>query len=114
MSREVRFVMSVLVCIMLSAAVVLAGCSSTPAPVSESAGSGQGAAEQPASEGADAADPGATLVDQKCSMCHTLDRVRSAQYDKAGWTATVERMQKNGLVVTDEEKTAIIEYLSNE
>lgn len=78
-------------------------------------GCAQPAAEPPAPapvDGSTDASPGQALVEQKCTMCHTLDRVDSAKYDNAGWTATVERMVQNGLVVSADEKSAIIEYLS--
>lgn len=55
---------------------------------------------------------GAQLVQQKCTRCHSIDRVQTAQKDRAGWTATVERMVTHGLQVTDAEKAAIIDYLA--
>ena len=56
--------------------------------------------------------PGAAFVEQRCSMCHTLERVYAASYDKAGWTETVDRMVRNGLVLAGDEKQAIIDYLA--
>lgn len=61
----------------------------------------------------DSADPAKSLVDSKCSMCHSLDRVYSAEKTAAQWEATIDRMKSNGLVVTDEEYAQILEYLSN-
>jgi len=88
----------VLAFVLATAFVMLAntgcGASSTAAPV-------------------DTADPGGRLVATKCVMCHSLNRVESATYDKAGWLDTVSRMQRNGLVVTAEEKAAIIDYLAS-
>jgi len=63
--------------------------------------------------GRDTADPARSLVDSKCSMCHTLDRVYTASKTQAEWETTVTRMKSNGLVVTDEEYTTIIEFLGN-
>jgi len=61
---------------------------------------------------ADEPDPVLALVETKCSMCHTLDRVWEADYDQAGWEDTVDRMKQNGLVVTDEEYEQIVDYLA--
>lgn len=56
--------------------------------------------------------PGEVLVAEKCRTCHTLERVRLVSYDQKVWTATVDRMRSNGLVVNDTEATAIVEYLA--
>lgn len=95
-----------------------------------SCGSGEDASKVPpvtggsgGSEASPGVDPGPTpaapdtpkaLVDRKCSMCHPVDRVYAAQYDRAGWESTVERMKRNGLVVTDEEYDVIIDFLAQE
>lgn len=96
--------------------VALAGC----APAAEGPEAAEPpAAEQPTEEppagGTDAGGStaqGEALVQSKCSMCHTLDRVNSVKYDEAKWTETVERMVTNGAVLTAEEKTEIIAYLT--
>jgi len=83
-------------CAALVAVTVLAGCS-----FGANADGPSGAPGSPEA-----------LVSTKCTLCHSLDRVNGAIYDEAQWTRTVERMQQNGLVVTEEEKTAIITYLA--
>ncbi|MCL4553638.1 MAG: hypothetical protein M1565_00610 [Actinobacteria bacterium] len=45
-------------------------------------------------------------------MCHSLDRVYEADFDRAGWQETMERMQSLGLVVTDEEFQVILDFLA--
>jgi len=47
-------------------------------------------------------------------MCHTTDRVWSADYDRDGWVETIDRMKVQGLVVTDEEYDQILDYLANQ
>lgn len=92
----------------LMSLVLMTGCGSAePQGSTEPQG---GEATAPTEE----ASPGAALVEQKCSMCHNTDRVFSADYDQAKWTETVERMEKNGLVVTAEEKQQIINYLAEQ
>lgn len=73
--------------------------------------SSDGAVESP--EQREATDPAKAVVDSKCSLCHSLDRVYAADYTMSEWETTVARMKANGLVVTDEEYSTIIEYLSN-
>jgi hypothetical protein len=54
---------------------------------------------------------GATLVDERCTTCHTADRIMQADKDETGWTATVDRMIGYGAQLNDEERTALIDYL---
>ena len=57
-------------------------------------------------------DPGAVLVQRRCSVCHTLERVVSAKKDEAGWNATVDKMRVKGAVVSEAEQKQIVAYLS--
>jgi len=65
-----------------------------------------------ASSGGGSLADGQTLMETKCTMCHSLDRINGAIYDAKEWEATISRMQVNGLVVTVEEKQAIVAYLA--
>ena len=52
------------------------------------------------------------LFESKCSVCHPVSRPLGKNKDRAGWTATVTRMQKgNGCPITDAEARRIIDYL---
>jgi len=110
-------VLILVVLIVFSVAIGLAACTSdTPAETP--------AAEQPTESGSDNADDGAgtatdestdptlALIESKCSLCHTVERVWAVDYDKATWAATIDRMKANGLVITDDEYTQIVDYLS--
>lgn len=55
---------------------------------------------------------GESIVDAKCTQCHDLTRVQTAKKDRSGWEDTVARMESNGLQVTPEEKSAVIDYLA--
>lgn len=55
---------------------------------------------------------GQALVEARCTVCHSLDRVNDARLDRSGWDATVGRMIRNGAKITDQEKSAIVDYLS--
>lgn len=91
----------------------LVGCAET-----EDTGSTEPASEsaEPAPEESVPAeaegDPDRALVETKCSLCHTTDRVWSADYDQPTWEATLDRMKTNGMVITDEEYEQIVAYLS--
>lgn len=82
-------------------ALSLSGCAS-----SGSAGTGLPPSSDPA------LDAGRTLAESKCTRCHTLDRIKSANHDAAAWEATVARMRGNGAVLTDAEAESIVSYLS--
>lgn len=59
-------------------------------------------------------DAAASLMQQKCSKCHTLDRVVGANKDAKGWAATLARMQSlpsSGL--TDSDIRTILAYLTS-
>jgi cytochrome c5 len=64
------------------------------------------------SGGAPSTVPGATLVNERCTLCHSLDRIQTAHKTEAEWTTTVSRMVQNGARLTAAEKSAVIQYLS--
>lgn len=65
--------------------------------------------------GCSAGTDGALLVKSKCGSCHAIDWVTDASADtRADWAGTVDRMETKGLVVTDDERTTILEYLNAE
>ncbi len=107
------------VVVLLSLALVLviglAACSSsdtgtTAEPAATGTGGDAGATDQPAAE----EDPAVALIETKCSMCHSTDRVWSADKTREEWVVSVDRMKTNGLVVTDDEYTQIIDYLAGQ
>lgn len=102
--------------LLVFALVVLPGCAGQ-GPADQGGGTtGNGAtppgpAEEPQAPPA-GTEEGQRLVETKCAGCHTLDRVEQADKSGEQWVATVDRMVDNGLVLTDEEKQAIVAYLS--
>lgn len=66
---------------------------------------------------ADAAgtDAGKTLLEQKCVLCHPLDRVATkgaTNPSESDWKALVDRMKNKGCPVTDQEVQEIVSYLT--
>ncbi|MCZ7543762.1 MAG: ABC transporter substrate-binding protein [Anaerolineae bacterium] len=56
---------------------------------------------------------GEALVAERCTVCHTIDRIEAAEKDEAGWTETVDLMIGNGAELNDAERAAVIDYLAN-
>jgi cytochrome c5 len=111
LDRIIPIMLAIVVVLVLSVGII--GCSgetadengtSTPAPQPVPPDDDDGAQSDPAKD----------LVDTKCSLCHTLDRVYSAQMSRDEWIVTIDRMKQNGLVVTDGEYDTIVDFLAAE
>jgi mono/diheme cytochrome c family protein len=72
---------------------LMSGCAATPANT------------------ATATDP-AALLRERCVKCHTVDRIKNAQHDQAGWEATIARMRGRGAQVDDVEAAAVAKFLA--
>jgi mono/diheme cytochrome c family protein len=55
---------------------------------------------------------GQTLMQDRCSVCHSLDRLTSAHKTAAEWTTTVERMVSHGAQLNSQEQQTLIDYLA--
>lgn len=118
MSRSLpRFI--VFVALVACAASLVVGCGGqqgtqqeAPAPAPETATPPEeGAAPQDG--GPASATAGSALVDEYCTRCHDRGRVDAASYDREGWQQTVQRMKTNGLEISPDDETAIIDYLAS-
>jgi mono/diheme cytochrome c family protein len=91
----------------------LAGCSKQEPPKTEAPP--PAAAPAPATPAqADVAGPKA-LFEQKCSVCHAIDRATSRQESKEGWAELVKKMQsKQPGSISDEEAARIVDFLASE
>ena len=56
---------------------------------------------------------GKALTEERCTKCHTLERVEAAKKTLEEWKANVERMVGNGAELNEAEQKVAIEYLSN-
>jgi cytochrome c5 len=63
------------------------------------------AAETPALDGA-------TLLDTRCSSCHSADRAKQAKKTPEQWDQTVTRMIGQGAQLTEAEKRVLVDYLA--
>ena len=91
-----------LVISLLLLAVLVAGvaCAEEPAPEPE-----------PTPGEATGLDGGA-LLQEKCTVCHDLERVTAEDNDAVGWAAVIDEMIAKGAQVSEDEAAAIAEYLS--
>jgi len=55
---------------------------------------------------------GKDVVERICNSCHGSDQITSHRMSKKEWADTVDRMQDNGANPTDDEVTAILDYLA--
>ncbi|MBI5499899.1 MAG: hypothetical protein HY907_06625 [Deltaproteobacteria bacterium] len=83
-------------------------------PAEAASGSPPDAAE-PAAEAAPAAPAidAAALVRSRCTRCHTASRIdRARGRDRDWWDRTVRSMVRKGARLNDEERAALLDYLS--
>ncbi|WP_303722070.1 hypothetical protein [Malonomonas rubra] len=59
-----------------------------------------------------ATEDGATILEARCSVCHSSERAKSKQKTPEQWEATVSRMMAKGAQLTQEEKQILLDYLS--
>jgi ABC-type Fe3+-hydroxamate transport system substrate-binding protein len=55
---------------------------------------------------------GETLLKDRCTQCHPLDRVYNKAYTREEWTEVIEDMIDKGAKLNDEEKEILIEDLT--
>ena len=104
-------VRSVVLCVLSLLVLSLAiGCSKQEAPKPAA----PAAAPVTAAPTAPAAD-GKTLFDQKCSVCHPLDRATARKEMKEKWATIVKEMQgKKADWISDADAAKIVDYLAAE
>jgi competence protein ComEA len=59
-----------------------------------------------------ACDRGRELVEQVCTYCHNLNRLRDKELSREEWRGLIKGMISEGAPVTDEEFSIILEYLT--
>jgi hypothetical protein len=69
-------------------------------------------ASKPSGSSSSGTSAGQTLLQDRCSVCHSLDRVTSAHKTNAEWTTTVDRMVNHGAQLNLQEQQTLIDYLT--
>jgi hypothetical protein len=59
-----------------------------------------------------AKDRGRELVEDVCTYCHNLDRLRGQELSREEWRGLTKGMISEGAPVTDEELSMILDYLA--
>jgi len=84
--------------LILSVCLFLAACGSNATPTTAS------------SSGATSA--GQTLMEQRCTVCHSVSRITSAHHTAAEWKTTVDRMINKGAQLSSSEEQTLLDYLA--
>ena len=58
------------------------------------------------------AQDGATLLEARCSTCHSADRAKQVTKTRDGWEQTVTSMINRGAQLTEAEKVVLVDYLT--
>jgi quinohemoprotein amine dehydrogenase len=96
MSKRTLFFISILFLVLLAGAL-LASCGPTSASATSPSGS---------------TSDGQTLMQQRCSVCHSLSRIETAHKTTDQWKTTVDRMISHGAQLTPQEEQTLIDYLA--
>ena len=100
MNKRMISLISILFFIIL-AGVLLASCGST----SPTATSSSGGATNSSSNGQ-------TLMQERCSVCHSTERITSAHKTAEQWKTTADRMISHGAQLTPQEEQTLVDYLA--
>ena len=55
---------------------------------------------------------GLTLLDTRCSICHSSDRIKQVKKTREEWEETVNRMIGKGAKLTNDERDGLLDYLA--
>lgn len=106
-----RVLKSTLTGALLIVAIGLMGCSAGTSSVQPTS-SGASSADTPAAS--TGAIDGAALLQERCSVCHSVDQATAQTRDTAGWTTIVDTMIGKGANLSAEERDALISYLAEQ
>ena len=55
---------------------------------------------------------GKDIVENTCTDCHSLERIKAQRRDEDGWTAIMREMIETGASINPDDMTVIVEYLT--
>jgi cytochrome c5 len=94
-----------LLCLFL--AVLLAACGGeADKPVADGSGAPDGG-----TVATDTPTDGKALLEERCTVCHNLDRVYAEKRDETGWNAVVDAMVSKGAKLDAAERDLLVAYL---
>jgi Quinohemoprotein amine dehydrogenase A, alpha subunit, haem binding len=56
--------------------------------------------------------PGKEIVEDTCTDCHTLERIKSQHMTEEGWNNTIHEMIENGAAINSDDVKIIVDYLT--
>lgn len=91
-----------MILLLLLAGILLASCGSSSSPTPTSSGG---------STAGSSAD-GQTLMQTRCTVCHSTARITSAHMTATQWKTTVDHMISNGAQLSPAEEQTLVTYLA--
>jgi uncharacterized membrane protein len=55
---------------------------------------------------------GAALIQQRCTICHSISRIQSAHHNAAEWQTIVDAMVQRGAQLSADEENVVVDYLT--
>jgi len=100
--------------LLVAVALAVVACGGTDSGTTNGSSTGGGPAVTPGGtdNGTTPVADGATLMEERCTVCHSTSRILEASKDLAGWQATIDRMVGKGAELTTEEQAVLAEYLA--
>jgi hypothetical protein len=65
-----------------------------------------------ASSGGEESGDGEALLQDRCTACHSLDRVTRAHKSSEEWQQNVTRMVNKGAKLSEDEQAVLVQYLT--
>ena len=91
--------------ILIICAILIAACSSTSSTTAVPTSSSSGGSTTTVADGK-------TLMETRCTACHTLAQVVSRTGTAAQWQQVVDQMIQRGAVLNPAEETVLVQYLA--
>jgi mono/diheme cytochrome c family protein len=98
--QNISIIISLLLIVL--AVILLAACGSSKSPATAAAG-GATAGSVP---------EGQNLMQQRCTVCHSLNRITSAHHTATEWQTAVDRMINKGAQLSQAEEQTLVDYLA--
>jgi mono/diheme cytochrome c family protein len=94
--RSISFINIILLILLIGVFLVSCGKGNATTPTAPSGGSSDGQ----------------TLMQERCSVCHSTERITTAHKTADQWTTTVQRMISHGAQLNAQEQQTLIDYLA--
>ncbi|MHC1740512.1 MAG: hypothetical protein AB9897_05315 [Anaerolineaceae bacterium] len=89
--------------VLLICLTIIAGCASTQSTTTPAASSGSSST----------VSDGKTLMNDRCTACHTLAQVVNSSGTTDQWQRVVDQMIQRGAILSPEEETVLVKYLAD-